>query len=1173
MPYLKSPKQEFGPGRPSPAGRAVLAVIFACLLFSPPGFSRDLSGGEKAPGNPAGLDVVVDGALGRPALFGLETLRQALKAGGIPVHERASLGDAESPSVILIGTLQGSSRVRNLNKSGRLPLAGAKESLAVHRLKEDGRDLLVIAGADDRGLMYALLDVARQVASAPPSKPGPLFDVIAEASESPHVPVRSLALFLHNQDDEKAWYYSREFWQDYFAMLAADRWNTFNLVFSHQTPYLAPMYPFHVAVPEYPEVKAEGLTDPQREKNLDMLRYISSLAKERGLDFTLSVWQQIAWGAGENTSAQKSTVSGYDKSNMTGYTYLALKKLLRECPGITGLQLRLNYESGVDYGEQTAFFRDAVFRAAKEAGRPILIEVRDIGLLSETLDAALETGDPVRVSHKYWAEHMVFPYHPARFIWTYSYGDWLKYPRNADQIYQVWSLGSHRVLLWGDPGFVRRFAPTTTFEDAVGFEICAPLAQKGYGNAPGAWRIFRDPAREYYRWEFERYWSFYQLFGRLTYNPDEGDTVWMQELGRRFGKAASEPVASAYRSASRVVSLVSAAAIGNYNMGAWPEKDMGGLINYYLNLRPYDIARFQGFQEYIDNVLAGRSSGRTSPLELAGTLDAVAAETERSLGAAGPLLRGGEKEFWATDKDFRILSGLARYFSRKIRAATELGFFYRTGDAGRLRRAVGHGREALAIWKELSVIADEIYSPNLVFGPGSVGHWKDNIPFVEDDLRQLEYQEKLFQVVGSADYAFDFGPEPGTETTALWSTTYTNDFTVERRFRGVFPGSLYDPAAGFGWIGGERLAAPAPPRVSGYTWSGARMGRTGLPKEALLGDYVKGEKEAVFRVDLPEGHYQGTVILADRSPQPADHGPMRVIVVERFGDRPVLDSTVVRAGQTIVKRFNINMTGERFTTFRLKFAADPGADFIVSALTFTRVEPYIAHVPVGRAAPGRPLEVSACVTLPPPPNDEHPLTSLGIITSNASTLDVPKDIARVTLKYGQDPGGPFASLDMRPDSAVSSATLPAADLKAGTVLYYLEAEDSTGRVVRLPQATAVSPYFRVDVSDDTAAPAVVHSPVATHPPGRPLAVRVKVTDESPVAKVLLYYRPTRQTMEYAVLTMDRDGDGYAATIPGSAITKDFDLMYYFEAFDRHGNACLYPDPEKTQPYFVVKVER
>jgi hypothetical protein len=202
------------------------------------------------------------------------------------------------------------------------------------------------------------------------------------------------------------------------------------------------------------------------------------------------------------------------------------------------------------------------------------------------------------------------------------------------------------------------------------------------------------------------------------------------------------------------------------------------------------------------------------------------------------------------------------------------------------------------------------------------------------------------------------------------------------------------------------------------------------------------------------------------------------------------------------------------------------------------------------------------------------MTSLGIITSNASTLPVPEKLTRVTLKYGPDPGGPFKRLDMKPDgSALFSAVIPAADMKAGAMLYDLEAEDSTGRVVRLPEAAVAFPYFRVDVSADREAPSLTHSPAPRHAPGRPLDVRVKVADESAVAKVLLYYRQTRQTMEYTVLTMDRTADGYAATIPGGAITRDFDIMYYFEAFDEHGNGRLVPDPEKGQPYFVVKVDR
>ena len=1152
--------------------RRTIPLLLVMILMAA-GFPQIRCGKSPDEGHVfSAINIVVDGELGSPAQFGLDRFRQAFEAQGLSVSFQKDVAEERSADTFLIGTLSESKRIEELKSSGNIPLSDKNESLAVQRVKDTTGEFFVIAGADDRGLMYALLEIARQIELSPTNRIGR--DAILDVSESPLVPVRSMAVFLHNQDDEREWYYSKAYWEEYLGMLAEHRWNTFNLVFSHQTPYLAPMYPFHVRVDEFPEVQVKGLSDPQREKNLEMLRFISSLAKERGLDFTLSVWQQIAWGVGTHTRAQESMVSGYNEDNMTEYTYLALSKLLKECPGITGLQLRLNYESGVTYEDQPAFFRDAVFRAAKEAGRPILIEVRDIGLLSETLDAARATGLPVRVSHKYWAEHMVFPYHPARFVWTYSYGDWLRYPRQTDHIYQVWSLGSHRLLQWGDPEYVRRFAPTTTFEDGVGFEICAPLSQKGFGNAPGAWRIFRDSDREYYKWEFQRYWSYYGLFGRLTYNPETGDGFWMRELEKRFGSKAAEKIAQASRSASRILPFISGMAIGNFNMGTWPEKDMGGLINYYLTLRPYDRARITGFLEYVDDVLAGRSSGKMSPLDVADRLEFLAAATDDSLSGARSLVQGAEKEFWAADMDFRILSGMARYFSQKIRATTKLGFYYRTGDIAALREAVRYAENALEIWKNLSLRAAEIYSANLVFGPGSVGHWKDGIRYVEDDLKQLKYQEKIFEIRQEADYAFDFGPRPFSDTTSTWSSTYTNDFMIEPRFQGVSPSTQYTSETGFGWIQSRDLTAREPESVGGYVWSGAARHDGELPGNALLGDFIQGQDEAVFRIDLPEGHYQVTAVLSDQSQNPIDHGPMSVIVVERFGERPIMDREILPAGQTIIKRFNINMIGERFINFRIKFSADPGADFIVSSLLFTRVEPHISHVPLRKAKPGLNLNISACVSLPPAPNDEHPLTSLGIITSNASTLEIPEEVTRVTLKYSTDSGQNFRTLEMKPSKApVYAAVLPAGTVQSGEILYYFEAEDSTGQVTLLPKPDTAQVYFLVDVSDDDTAPSVEHEAVSEHPAGQPLAIEVKVTDESEVSQVLLYYRPTRQTMEYSVVRMDRRGDKYSATIPGGVITDEFDIMYYFEAFDQHGNACLFPDPDKTQPYFVVKVKR
>ena len=78
--------------------------------------------------------------------------------------------------------------------------------------------------------MDEIFEIAEQIESL--SRPASWFSSIKEAQESPLVPVRSMAVLLHNEDCEKEWYYSEAYWQEYFALLAENRWNAFNLIFS-----------------------------------------------------------------------------------------------------------------------------------------------------------------------------------------------------------------------------------------------------------------------------------------------------------------------------------------------------------------------------------------------------------------------------------------------------------------------------------------------------------------------------------------------------------------------------------------------------------------------------------------------------------------------------------------------------------------------------------------------------------------------------------------------------------------------------------------------------------------------------------------------------------------------------------------------------------------------------
>src|SRR5947209_20441248 len=139
-----------------------------------------------------------------------------------------------------------------------------------------------ITGGDLRGLMYGLLEAADQIRAR---------GRLSLTKGSPTTPIRGIRYFIHNHDLEERWYYSHEYWDEYLAMLARQRFNRFNLVFAHQTNYLAPPYPFWLDLPEFSKIRVPGLSAEDRKRNVEMLQYISQAAMDHGIDLTLGIWE------------------------------------------------------------------------------------------------------------------------------------------------------------------------------------------------------------------------------------------------------------------------------------------------------------------------------------------------------------------------------------------------------------------------------------------------------------------------------------------------------------------------------------------------------------------------------------------------------------------------------------------------------------------------------------------------------------------------------------------------------------------------------------------------------------------------------------------------------------------------------------------------------------------
>jgi hypothetical protein len=185
------------------------------------------------------------------------------------------------------------------------------------------------------------------------------------------------------------------------------------------------------------------------------------------------------------------------------------------------------------------------------------------GIDQKMIDVAMETGMPVKISPKYWAEHQGLGYHQAairelemprdsdridpvfslsngsrRFL-RYGYGDLYQQGRRYGLLYRMWA-GTQRMLLWGDPASAAAFGEASHFLGADGVELCEPLFFKGRQGTgrPGGRCGYADASLNPAGGDWRKYEYTYRVWGRLLYNPKADPDQWRRYLRSTFGPAA-----------------------------------------------------------------------------------------------------------------------------------------------------------------------------------------------------------------------------------------------------------------------------------------------------------------------------------------------------------------------------------------------------------------------------------------------------------------------------------------------------------------------------------------------------------------------------------------------------------------------------------------------------------
>jgi len=568
--------------------------------------------------------------------------------------------------------------------------------------------------------------------------------------------VRGIQRLFASDVEDKPWFYDREMWPQYFAMLAENRFSRFNLSLGLGYDFLRQVtdayflfaYPFLLTVPGY-KVRAVNLPDAERDRNLETLRYIGQQAAAHGLEFQLGLWMHgYQW---ENSPHANYTIEGLDKESHGPYCRDALAALLRACPSITGVTLRIHGESGVAEGSYD--FWSTVFDGVKRCGRKVGMDLHAKGIDQHMIDLALATGMPVNVSLKAWAEHMGMPYHQAdirdpeipkaghndsglmalsagsRSFTRYGYADLLRDDRRFEILWRVWP-GTQRLLLWADPVFAAACSRAFQFGGGIGVEIMEPLSFKGRRgsgtppNGPASRCAYAmESLRPRYDWE--KYLDTYRVWGAKLYDPG--------------AKVEIDPSLAA---ASRILPIITMAHMPSAaNNNYWPELYTNQSLveparteytdtpspRTFGNVGALDPQLFSRINDFAAELLAGERGGKYSPVEVAQWLEDLA-------GEAQPILMRRE------GYDMAIMAGLGKFFAAKFRAGVLYAIHERTGDRRALEAAIRLYRAGRAAWAAAAERARGIYVADIRVGelPWLHGHWTDRLPAIDADIALLE---------------------------------------------------------------------------------------------------------------------------------------------------------------------------------------------------------------------------------------------------------------------------------------------------------------------------------------------------------------------------------------------------------------------------------------------------
>jgi hypothetical protein len=226
---------------------------------------------------------------------------------------------------------------------------------------------------------------------------------------------------------------------------------------------------------------------------------------------------------------------------------------------------------------------------------------------------------------------------------------------------------------------------------------------------------FTAVAHPQWKWAFQRQWLFYELWGRLLYDPATPDAVFDDDFKRRYGPQGNN-LLRAYALASNTQMRLASLYDSKWDFTLYGEGFLAlqGEETHYIGVdnlikQPTLDPDYVSIAEYVESVKSHRgvSPHRLTPLHLA---DALERDARKALQLVATIDAGSDVALTYEVADVRTWSHLALHLAEKLRGAVALQTFRTLGGNAKDRdAAISHLQNALAEWDEVIRITRPLY--------------------------------------------------------------------------------------------------------------------------------------------------------------------------------------------------------------------------------------------------------------------------------------------------------------------------------------------------------------------------------------------------------------------------------------------------------------------------------